>query len=183
MSTSGSTANSSTRPTRRSAPSTTASSTAMACGSRFRLRWQVVSGRTGHLTTSSGPRHIQGIDIPLSRDDLHAAIEATLRANNRTEGYVRVIVSRGPARWAPIRARSIPRSSSRRGVSSVPARTLRRTACTRSRSPRRMASSVCWANRIWSRPSVTRSNVVVSKRSWPTPPATSLAQPRECSSW
>ena len=32
-----------------------------------------------------------GIDIPLPREDLIAAIEATVKANNRTEGYVRVI--------------------------------------------------------------------------------------------
>jgi branched-chain amino acid aminotransferase len=42
-----------------------------------------------------------GIDIPLSRDELTAAMEATVRANNRTEGYVRVIVSRGPGTIGP----------------------------------------------------------------------------------
>lgn len=36
------------------------------------------------------------IDIPLSQAELQAAIEATAQANDRTEGYVRVIVSRGP---------------------------------------------------------------------------------------
>jgi branched-chain amino acid aminotransferase len=36
------------------------------------------------------------IDIPLSQEQLLAAIEHTANANNRTEGYVRVIVSRGP---------------------------------------------------------------------------------------
>src|SRR5947209_6435511 len=41
------------------------------------------------------------IDIPLSRDELAAAIEATVRANNRTEGYVRVIVTRGPGTIGP----------------------------------------------------------------------------------
>src|SRR3954462_1527028 len=37
-----------------------------------------------------------GIDIPLSQPELTAAVEATVRANDRTEGYVRVVVSRGP---------------------------------------------------------------------------------------
>src|SRR5215475_11525127 len=39
--------------------------------------------------------HNLGIDIPLSQIDLITAIEATLCANNRTEGYIRVIVTRG----------------------------------------------------------------------------------------
>ena len=42
-----------------------------------------------------------GIEIPLSRDELLAAIEATAKANERTEGYVRVIVSRGPGTIGP----------------------------------------------------------------------------------
>jgi branched-chain amino acid aminotransferase len=41
------------------------------------------------------------IDIPLSQPELATAIEATLRANNRTEGYVRVVVSRGPGTIGP----------------------------------------------------------------------------------
>jgi branched-chain amino acid aminotransferase len=43
----------------------------------------------------------QGIEVPLPRDDLAAAIETTVRANNRAEGYVRVIVSRGPGTLGP----------------------------------------------------------------------------------
>ncbi len=42
-----------------------------------------------------------GIDIPLSQADLLAAIDTTAKANNRTEGYVRVIVSRGPGTLGP----------------------------------------------------------------------------------
>ena len=42
-----------------------------------------------------------GIAIPLSRPELIDAIEATVQANNRTEGYVRVIVSRGPGTSGP----------------------------------------------------------------------------------
>ena len=36
-----------------------------------------------------------GIDIPLSQTELLAAIDTTAKANNRSEGYVRVIVTRG----------------------------------------------------------------------------------------
>src|SRR5262245_28430403 len=42
-----------------------------------------------------------GIAIPLSRDEIHAAVEPTLKANARREGYVRVIVSRGPGTIGP----------------------------------------------------------------------------------
>jgi branched-chain amino acid aminotransferase len=42
-----------------------------------------------------------GIDMPLSRDELTAAIEATVKANSRTEAYVRVIVTRGPGTIGP----------------------------------------------------------------------------------
>jgi branched-chain amino acid aminotransferase len=52
----------------------------------------------GHLFVAAD---VLGIDIPLSREELLAAIEATVRANNRTEGYVRVIVSRGPGTIGP----------------------------------------------------------------------------------
>jgi branched-chain amino acid aminotransferase len=41
------------------------------------------------------------IEIPLSQQELRAAIEATVRVNNRTEGYVRVIVTRGPGTIGP----------------------------------------------------------------------------------
>jgi branched-chain amino acid aminotransferase len=42
-----------------------------------------------------------GITIPLSQEELLAAIGATARANNRTEGYVRVICTRGPGTVGP----------------------------------------------------------------------------------
>jgi branched-chain amino acid aminotransferase len=42
-----------------------------------------------------------GIDIPLSQDDILHAITSTAKANNRTEGYVRVIVTRGPGTIGP----------------------------------------------------------------------------------
>lgn len=42
-----------------------------------------------------------GIAIPLGRDELIAAVEATARANNRTEGYVRVVVTRGQGTVGP----------------------------------------------------------------------------------
>jgi branched-chain amino acid aminotransferase len=54
-----------------------------------------------HLAQLFAAAGALGIDIPLSRDELLAAVEATVRANNRTEGYVRVIVTRGPGTIGP----------------------------------------------------------------------------------
>jgi branched-chain amino acid aminotransferase len=42
-----------------------------------------------------------GIALPLSKAHLLEAVEATLRANHRTEGYVRVIVTRGAGTVGP----------------------------------------------------------------------------------
>ncbi|MBY0514482.1 MAG: aminotransferase class IV [Gemmataceae bacterium] len=42
-----------------------------------------------------------GLDIPHAPDELLSAVDATVRANNRTDGYVRVIVSRGPGTIGP----------------------------------------------------------------------------------
>lgn len=44
---------------------------------------------------------VLSIDIPLSQSELISAIEATVRANNRTDGYVRVIVTRGAGTIGP----------------------------------------------------------------------------------
>src|SRR5947207_930184 len=41
------------------------------------------------------------IGMPLSQTELINAIETTVRANNRSEGYVRVIVTRGPGTLGP----------------------------------------------------------------------------------
>lgn len=54
-----------------------------------------------HLDLLFAACESQCIVSPYSRDELSAAIEATLRANNRTEGYVRVIVSRGAGALGP----------------------------------------------------------------------------------
>jgi branched-chain amino acid aminotransferase len=54
-----------------------------------------------HLKLLSEAAQAVGIDIPLSQDELLAAIDATARANSRTEGYVRVIVTRGPGTIGP----------------------------------------------------------------------------------
>jgi branched-chain amino acid aminotransferase len=54
-----------------------------------------------HLNHLFRSAETQGIDITLSRDVVTAAIESTLRANNRTEGYIRVIVARGPGTLGP----------------------------------------------------------------------------------
>src|SRR5262249_23268524 len=54
-----------------------------------------------HLDLLFTAAHNIGIAIPLSREELHAAIDATLKANDRTDGYVRVIVTRGPGTSGP----------------------------------------------------------------------------------
>ena len=48
------------------------------------------------------------IDIPLSQDQLTEAIVATAKANNRTDGYIRVIVSRGPGTIGPDPRKVVP---------------------------------------------------------------------------
>lgn len=54
-----------------------------------------------HFNALFGAAAALGIDIPLSPDELLAAVEATAKANNRTEGYVRVIVTSGPGTIGP----------------------------------------------------------------------------------
>jgi branched-chain amino acid aminotransferase len=54
-----------------------------------------------HLDLLFSAADALGIAIPLSRDGLTAAIEATLKANARTDGYIRVIVTRGPGTIGP----------------------------------------------------------------------------------
>lgn len=54
-----------------------------------------------HLKHLIAAANVMSIDIPLSQPELLAAIETTVRANNRAEGYVRVIVSRGPGTIGP----------------------------------------------------------------------------------
>ncbi|MDB5309744.1 MAG: dat [Gemmataceae bacterium] len=56
------------------------------------------AGALSHLHTSAVAL---GIDIPLSAAHLLEAVETTVRANHRTEGYVRVIVTRGPGTIGP----------------------------------------------------------------------------------
>lgn len=54
-----------------------------------------------HLNLLFESAAVFGLDVPLSRDALASAIDATLKANARTEGYVRVIVTRGPGTIGP----------------------------------------------------------------------------------
>lgn len=54
-----------------------------------------------HLDQLFGAAGQLQIDIPLTRSELVAAIETTLRANHRTDGYVRVIVTSGPGTLGP----------------------------------------------------------------------------------
>lgn len=54
-----------------------------------------------HLRTLAKAADALAIEVPLTPDELLAAIEATIKANSRTEGYVRVIVTRGPGTVGP----------------------------------------------------------------------------------
>jgi branched-chain amino acid aminotransferase len=54
-----------------------------------------------HLRILFAAARAIGIDAPLAPEELRAAISATAQANNRTEGYVRVIVTRGPGTVGP----------------------------------------------------------------------------------
>jgi branched-chain amino acid aminotransferase len=67
----------------------------------FRLFNGTPFGASHHLKLLFAAANAIGIDIPLSKDELLAAIDETAKANNRTEGYVRVIVTRGPGTIGP----------------------------------------------------------------------------------
>ena len=67
----------------------------------FRVFGGKVFRLDAHLDQLSAAAGTAGIDIPLSRAELVAAVEGTLKANDRTTGYVRVIVSRGPGTLGP----------------------------------------------------------------------------------
>ena len=54
-----------------------------------------------HLKILAAAAQAVSIDIPLSQAELLAAVVATAKANNRTEGYVRAIVTRGPGTVGP----------------------------------------------------------------------------------
>lgn len=54
-----------------------------------------------HLNLLFTAAEALGIEIPLSRAELLTAIDQTLRANHRSEGYVRVIVTRGAGTLGP----------------------------------------------------------------------------------
>jgi branched-chain amino acid aminotransferase len=61
-----------------------------------------------HIGQLVAAAEVLGIDIPLSPDELAAAIDSTASANNRTDGYVRVIVSRGPGTIGPDPRKVVP---------------------------------------------------------------------------
>ena len=67
----------------------------------FRLFGGKPFGAEHHLKLLSQAADALGIDIPLSHGELLAAVDATAKANSRTEGYVRVIVTRGPGTVGP----------------------------------------------------------------------------------
>jgi branched-chain amino acid aminotransferase len=54
-----------------------------------------------HLVHLHNAARRAGIEIPLSIDEMTTAIEETVRANSRGEGYVRVIATRGPGTLGP----------------------------------------------------------------------------------
>lgn len=54
-----------------------------------------------HLADLYAAAHAQHLVIPLTPGELTAAIESTVRADARTDGYVRVIISRGPGTIGP----------------------------------------------------------------------------------
>jgi branched-chain amino acid aminotransferase len=54
-----------------------------------------------HLRLLFSAAETLGIDIPMTREELLAAINVTVKANSRTEGYVRTIVTRGPGTIGP----------------------------------------------------------------------------------
>jgi branched-chain amino acid aminotransferase len=66
-----------------------------------RLFGGVPFGAARHLTRLAAAATALGIDVPLSPDEFLGAIDATAKANGRTEGYVRVIVTRGPGTIGP----------------------------------------------------------------------------------
>jgi branched-chain amino acid aminotransferase len=63
---------------------------------------------TEHINKLFAAAETLGIDIPLSLEDLAAAITATAKANSRTEGYIRVIVSRGAGTIGPDPRKVVP---------------------------------------------------------------------------
>ncbi|MBX9622784.1 MAG: aminotransferase class IV [Gemmataceae bacterium] len=54
-----------------------------------------------HLSELFNAAEMLDISVPHTPAELTAAIEATVRANHRTDGYIRVIVSRGPGTIGP----------------------------------------------------------------------------------
>ena len=58
-----------------------------------------------HLVTAA---EVLGIDVPLSPGELAAAVDATVKANGRTDAYVRVVVSRGPGTIGPDPRKVVP---------------------------------------------------------------------------
>ncbi|MFO0800328.1 MAG: aminotransferase class IV [Gemmataceae bacterium] len=63
------------------------------CGRLFRGR--------EHIATLFQTARYYEIDVPYTEAELLAAVELTVRANHRTDGYCRVIVTRGPGTIGP----------------------------------------------------------------------------------
>ena len=54
-----------------------------------------------HMRLLTHSARVLGIHLPLSSDEIVAAIYQTVNANLRTDGYIRVIVTRGPGTLGP----------------------------------------------------------------------------------
>ncbi|HXD88537.1 MAG TPA: aminotransferase class IV [Urbifossiella sp.] len=67
----------------------------------FRIAGGKLVRAADHLDELFAAAAALAIDIPLSPEELLAAIEAAIRANNRVEGYLRVIITRGPGTLGP----------------------------------------------------------------------------------
>ena len=77
------------------------------------------------------------LEIPIGREQMTEAVLETVAANQKKNGYIRLVVLAGPATWASIRARRpIRRSSSSSMTSPCTRRSCTRTAWRSSRRPR-----------------------------------------------
>src|SRR5262249_46205106 len=67
----------------------------------FRLFNGKPFGANHHLKLLADAARAIGMSIPLTQDELLEAIDSTAQANHRSEGYVRLIVTRGPGTIGP----------------------------------------------------------------------------------
>jgi branched-chain amino acid aminotransferase len=51
---------------------------------------------TEHIDRLYESAHHIALDIPLSKEEMIKAVEETIKVNNRTDGYIRLVITRGP---------------------------------------------------------------------------------------